>query len=103
MPDLPSRQYNSRKHDRSFEAEFYINGSANVSIPIKSGNYSNSLMLDYLNMDIDIEDIFVETSDPLERDKDENYDDDYDENYDDDYDENDYDDYDDYDEDYNED
>ena len=48
-------------------------------------------MLDYLNMDIDIEDIFVETSDPLERDKDENYDDDYDENYDDDYDENDYD------------
>lgn len=61
------------------------------------------MMLDYLNMDIDIEDIFVETSDPLERDKDENYDDDYDENYDDDYDENDYDDYDDYDEDYNED
>ncbi len=87
--------YHFGGEDYMFEAEFYINGSANVSIPIKSGNYSNSLMLDYLNMDIDIEDIFVETSDPLERDKDENYDDDYDEN--------DYDDYDDYDEDYNED
>lgn len=60
-----------------FDAEFYINGSATVNIPIKSGSYSNSLMLDYSNMDINIGEICVETSDPLGRDKDEDYDEDY--------------------------
>lgn len=79
--------YHFGGEDNMFDAEFYINGSATVAIPIKSGSYSNSLMLDYLNMDIDIGDIYVETSDPLERDKDEDYGEDYDENYDEDYDE----------------
>lgn len=60
-----------------FDAEFYINGSATVAVPIKSGRYSNSLMLDYLNMDIGIGEIYVETSDPLGRDED--VDEDYDE------------------------
>lgn len=74
--------YHFDGEDNMFDAEFYIDSSATVTIPIKSGKYSNNMTLDYLNMNIDIGETYVETSDPLERDKNEDYDENYEEYYD---------------------
>lgn len=73
--------YHCDSEDNMFDAEIYVSGSAISNIPILNGVYSNSLMLKYKNIDICIKDeLVVDTSDPLERDEEDNEEEYYEEN-----------------------
>ncbi len=76
--------YHCGGEDNMFDAEMYVNGSASAEIPIKTGIYTNNMILDYEKIDMSVDDeICVDVPDPLGRDEDieEDIEGDYGENY----------------------
>lgn len=75
--------YHFDGEDNIFDAEYYIQGTASVSIPIQIGIYSEIMSLDYKNKEIQINnDLNISTSDPLNGDEEEETDDNDDYYYD---------------------
>lgn len=70
--------YHCDSEDNPFDAEYEAYGSVKASIPIQNGIYTDMLSLKYSEMEFCIEEMDVETTDPLNEEVEE---DDYDDSY----------------------